>query len=1102
MSPRASGTWTILFTDLVGSTELRARLGDDEADQLRAAHDQLLGEAVAAQGGDVVKGLGDGIMAAFSGAADAVTCAVAMQQAIDHHNRSSAEPIDVRIGISLGDARAEEDDLFGTPVVEAARLCGRAGGGQILCSDLVRAVAGSRAAHGFDKVGELELKGLPEPLAVSEVLWDPLPVEGPVSPIPLPGGLGVAADRFAFVGREEELDSLRTAAKLAAEGERATLLLAGEPGIGKTRLAYEVAHAGHGEGGTVLYGRCDDEVGVPYQPFVEALEHFITHCPPEEASLRMGRYPGELVRLVPWLTEQMPDLPPPLESDPETERYRLFEAVAGWLAATSHAEPTILILDDLHWAAKPTLLLFRHIAQSQEAARLLIIATYRDTDLERTSALPDVLGDLRRTAGVDRVALRGLDETGVVEFLEHSAGHTMDAAGLALATAIHHETEGNPFFIGEVLRHLRDTGAIYEQDGRWTTHLQVNELGIPEGVREVIGRRLTRLSDEANQTLTLAAVVGRGFEFEVVESVSELDEDLLLGALDEAVDARLVHETGIGRYRFAHALVRSTLYDEVRPTRRARLHQRVGTAIETVHAGALDDHLGELAHHYSRSGAGGDTVKAIEFARRAGERALAQLAHDDAVAFYEQAAELLEGDEADDRQAVGDVLLGLGVARRRAGDPRYRETLLEAAHLAEELGDADLLCQAALANNRGFFSAAGAIDEERIGVLDRALGASGSEDSAVRARLLANLAIEQIFRGDHTRRLTLSDESLAVARRVDDPATLAHVLTTRAGAIWDVSTLDERLANTIEVVALAERLGDPSLQFFATWYRMATALEAGHADDYERAYETVIAVAGELGASTPLWMAAYTSAANDFLHGDTDRAEEQALESLELGERASEPDALFLFGVLLYAIRREQGRVDEIRDAVRFAVEQNEGIAGIAAMSADVYAQLGEHEEARAVLDRLAASGFRDRARDQIWSSIMWACAETAIVLADEDRSGALYDLLAPYPSQLVYNGLVVLGSIASVLGRLALTLGRLEDAAAHFGCAIEIEERMQAPALVARSRLGLARVYLARGGDGDAGRAGALLDQVLDVARERGFTVLEADALEAKGGS
>ena len=458
-------------------------------------------------------------------------------------------------------------------------------------------------------------------------------MEAPVSPVPLPGGLSVSADRFEFVGRDEELDRVRTMAKRVAEGERATLLLAGEPGIGKTRLAYEVARGVHADGGTALYGHCDDEVGVPYQPFVEALCHVVTTCTPEQTAQRLGRYPGELARLVPWLAERVPGLPPPLESDPETERFRLFEAVVSWLAATVEAEPShSRSSTTCTGRAKPTLLLLRHVvhvAGARPAARRRHLPRHGPRTDDR--ALPRCSATCGEPLASSVLAARAR-RTGVVEFLEHSAGHEMDAAGCALAAAIHQETEGNPFFIGEVLRHLRETGAIYEQDGRWTSDLEVSELGIPEGVREVIGSRLTRLSDAANQTLALAAVVGRGFDLEVVTSVSDLDEDGVLEALDEALDARLVHETGIGHYRFAHALVRSTLYDELRPTRRARLHQRVGAAIETVHADGLDDHLGELAHHYARS-VRAATPPRRSSRRRAGERALAQLAHDDAVGF-------------------------------------------------------------------------------------------------------------------------------------------------------------------------------------------------------------------------------------------------------------------------------------------------------------------------------------------------------------------------------------------------------------------------------------------------------------------------------------
>jgi len=272
-------------------------------------------------------------------------------------------------------------------------------------------------------------------------------------------------------------------------------------------------------------------------------------------------------------------------------------------------------------------------------------------------------------------------------------------------------------------------------------------------------------------------------------------------------------------------------------------------------------------------------------------------------------------------------------------------------------------------------------------------------------------------------------------------------------------------------------------------------MEAAQVDDYELAFKDVIEAAGELGQATPVWMAAFTAGAHEFLRGHLDRAEERALESLDLGQRASEPDAVFFFGVLLYAIRREQGRLDEVLDLTRLAVEQNEGIAGISAMLADACAQLGQPEDAQSLLDQLAASDFRDRPHDQIWSSIMWGCSETAFKLGDEPRAALLTELLAPYQGQLVYNGLVPLGSVASVRGRLALTTGRLEDAEAHLSHAIEIEDRMQALLFATRSRLGLAGVYVARNQPGDAEPARALLEQVVDTAREHGFTAIEAEA-------
>ena len=447
-----------------------------------------------------------------------------------------------------------------------------------------------------------------------------------------------------FVGRKRELKELEQLWDDALDGRRRLALLAGEPGVGKTRLAVEFARRVHTEGSTVLAGRCDEDMGVPYQPFVEALRHFVDHVSQRRLVTSLGRHAGELVRIHPDLAVRLSgQLPPPLRSDPETERYRLFEAVTAWLAAASADHPVLLVLDDLQWATKPTLLLLRHLMRPADRMRLLVLGTYRDTELHPDHPLTELLADLRRQSEVDRLSLSGLDQGEVATFMAEAAGHDMDEDGLALARTIHGETEGNPFFVREIIRHLAESGALERGEGGWTTRLPVDQLGIPEGVREVVVRRLARLSGDANQALRVAAVVGADFELDVVEAAGDLGGEALLAAVEEAVAARVVIEVSATRFRFAHALMRATLYESLTATRKVTLHRKAAQAIETIHEGALDDYLPALAHHWARASASAaDTARAVGYATRAGDRALAQLAHDEAVTYYRQALDLLQ----------------------------------------------------------------------------------------------------------------------------------------------------------------------------------------------------------------------------------------------------------------------------------------------------------------------------------------------------------------------------------------------------------------------------------------------------------------------------
>jgi tetratricopeptide (TPR) repeat protein len=590
----------------------------------------------------------------------------------------------------------------------------------------------------------------------------------------------------------------------------------------------------HAEGSVVLAGRCDEDLGVPYQPFLEALRHFIEHTPPDELREGLGRHGGELVRLVPELAEGLPDLPAPLRSD------------------------------------------------------------------------------LRRQGGVERFSLIGLDESGVVAFVAQASGQALDDDALSLARAIYLETEGNPFFVREVLRHLTETEAVVRRGNVWSTRLPVEELGIPEGVREVVGKRLARLSGEVNRILRTAAVVGVEFEPELVRAAGGFDEEELISALEEATGARLVIESANGRYRFAHALVRDTLYNGLSAMRRVALHRRVAEGIEAIHAAALDDHLPALAHHWARASApAAETHKAVDYATRAGDRALAQLAHDEAATYYRQALDLLPTAGEADGQRV-ELLISLGEAQRRAGDPSHRETLLEAAHLARQSDDADALGRAALANTRGhLMTTFGVVDEEKVATLEAAVAAIGDRDDRTRARLLATLGLELVFSGDWRRCLALSDEALALARSLDDPETLASVLVARFFPAQVPGLLEERLANTAELLTAVEAASDPALVTSAHVLRGRAAFEAEEVEEAERCFEIADRLSAGLGQPALRFGVVYPLAGWGIAVGRFSDAERLLLEARELGHAGGQQDADWVFAIQLWCLRLVQGRLDE-----------------------------------------------------------------------------------------------------------------------------------------------------------------------------------------------
>jgi class 3 adenylate cyclase len=606
----------VLFTDIVGSTELFQRLSPEAADEVRRNHFSILRQAIAEMEGTEIKNLGDGLMVVFGSASAALSCGVAMQRGVEQDNRGRQYPVGLRVGLSGGEVSREDGDYFGDPVVEAARLCALAESGQVLAADIVRLTAGRRSRHECRSLGELRLKGLPGPVETVEVIWEPLGGADPGTAVPLPGRLAVGPS-VGVVGRETELMAIADAAKRVAEGEgREVLLVSGEAGLGKTTLVAEAARATFGAGACVLFGHCEEDVATPYQLFAEALGHYVTHAPEDQLRAHIEAHGSELARLVPALASRIPDLPRSKATDIDSERYLLFAAVVGLFSLASEYQPVTLVLDDLQWADKGSMLLLRHLAASENPLRLLILGSYRDSELSHADSLVETLGALRRLNGVSRIEMNGLDDSGVMALMEATASYTLDDQAVGLAHAIYRETDGNPFFVSEVLRNLSESGAIYrDATGRWVSEDSLEKMALPDSVREVIGARVVRLGQNTQRILSLAAVIGRDFDLDLLALAAGTSEDELLDELDQAAAVALVREQpdAPGRYCFAHALIQRTLYEDMGPTRQTRAHRLVGEALEAMFGNHPGTRIGELAHHWFSATQPVDVTKAIVY---------------------------------------------------------------------------------------------------------------------------------------------------------------------------------------------------------------------------------------------------------------------------------------------------------------------------------------------------------------------------------------------------------------------------------------------------------------------------------------------------------
>jgi DNA-binding SARP family transcriptional activator len=926
------------------------------------------------------------------------------------------------------------------------------------------------------------------------------PPAGPSSSrIPLPGRL-MARPSTGMIGREDELRLLADVYKrVGTDGGREVILLAGEAGVGKSTLAAAAARAAFDEGACVLFGHCEEDLASPYQFFAEALDHFVKHAPPRHLESCVRPYGSDLSRLVPSVSTLLPGLPATQGTDADTERYLLFAAVAGVIADVSRSQPVVLVLDDLQWADRGSLLLLRHLAVAEQIPRVLIVATYRDSELIHAEGLRDTLGALRRHSGVQRIELRGFNDNEVVFYFEAASGQSLDDQGLDLARAVYRETDGNPFFVGEVLRHLAESGALYrDTHGHWVAGDQLENAVLPDSVREVIGGRVVRLGKGAERVLSLAAVIGREFDLELLARAAEIPEDDVLDLLDGAIGAALIRDLpdSPGRFQFTHALIQHTLYHDLRTTRRARAHRQVAQALEELEADASDGRVGQLARHWVAAIQPTDLAKAIGYSRRAGDVALAALAPADAVRFYSQALELSAQSPASDPVLALDVTIGLGTALRQAGDLTFRETLLGACRAAIGLGETDRLVAATLANDRGTFSTVSAIDAEKVEMLEASLRRLPADDVR-RALVLATLCTELTVGSTLERRLDLADEALTIAHNCGDDATVVRVINHVLLPLSVPHLLDLSTERSVEALTLAESVGDPVLLCTAASGRRLIAGASGDVAEMDRCFELKGRLVAKLDLPFLNWVHTIQSATRALIDGDSGLGEQVALRALQLGTDGGQPDAAVVFGTQLIMVHLLRGTMGTLVPLIEQAIADNPGFPVFSAVLALAHAEADHEDEVRRLLEGFARSRFQ-LPLDVTWLTAMIACSGAAAACDDPRFAEPLLEQLAPFSDQWLYTDVSTAGPVSRSVGDLLVVLGRYDEAERAFEAAHASCQKADAAFFGAQTDLSWGRMLSRRNAPGDGPLARQLLTRARDVGATRGFEVVERRAATA----
>jgi eukaryotic-like serine/threonine-protein kinase len=884
-----------------------------------------------------------------------------------------------------------------------------------------------------------------------------------------------------FVGRSLELAEIRAGIDRAKSGQGSLFTLAGEPGVGKSRLAQEAASYARAQGMRVVWGRCWEHGGAPpYWPWVQVLRGLARTIEPAELARWMGSGAAEIAQIAPELRSQTgteAELPGGSLGQPEKARFRLFDSLIAFFAAAAEVQPLLIVLDDLHAADATSLLMLVAFSRQVRGMRAAAIGTYRALEVQRMPEHAALIAQAERE-GV-AFPLFGLDEGTVEKFIEGAWGVSPNGA---LVHRLHGMTEGNPFFLKEVLRQMAAEGLASDSSSVPT------RLTIPRGVIEFIRNQVQPLAEDARNVLDIASVIGRDFDLNRLEASSGIPRETVTDLLDQAASLELVHEArdAAGRYSFRHALIREALYNALPAAKRRRLHLVIAEAIRCL--GAREPYA-EIAFHYCQSASPGDADSAIEYSRQAAHMAEKSLAYEEAAQHFRNAVEALALKRAGDDPFQAELLCDLGEAQVKTGDlAEARKTCLRASDIARRVARADLFARAVLAPGR-HLSLSGVTDRGLVQLLGEARLMLGNEDSPLLAQVLARLGIE-LYWSERDQAVALCQQAAEMARRLDDPRTLIVALWGRWLSLRNPDALEQRVADTREMITIAEQAGERDFALEARYYRIADLLEAGDIVGSDAAHSEYLAVETELRDRFKRGL--LLDGMRALMDGRLEAAENLAQQALAAGQLSGRPLApnsfLIQHGMTLW----ERCRFGDLESTLRGFIAQNPLIVFARCALQLILVQRGRPDDARIEFDRLAEGEFRLIPRDWNWMPSMFVLADVCADLGDAENAEILYRQLAPYALRNAMLGNVyTYGSVAFALGRLAAVLGRLADAEAHFETALMMNRRIRAAVWLGHTQCELADLLLTRGEDRDKARANELITSASQTADALGLVRL-----------